>query len=278
MPNKIINRRIVTISTGYKWLNSLALIYWNALTTANSGLEVNGSVYAISTNKLKSLIDAFFVTGNADGWLSDMIVMPLFIGGTSTTHAVNAKTPGTFNISFVASPTHSANGSAFNGTTQYIMFNNVPSTDGLTAASNGLTVKTNSFTSGLGFMGSQNGTASAVFALTRLASVWNFYSLNGTLGLNTSAVGTNNVPITGSRISATDSQIYVNGSSVSTLATTGGSLPGNGTYVMAINANGTAGSFVNGRIVFASEHLGLTSAKVTSLHTAINTLQTGLGR
>lgn len=51
------------------------------------------------------------------------------VGGTAGTHAVNLKSPGTFNLTFVGSPTHSANGVDWNGTTQYATTGIVPNTN-----------------------------------------------------------------------------------------------------------------------------------------------------
>lgn len=53
------------------------------------------------------------------GLWSKMTAVYPFIGGTSGAHAINAKSPGTYNITWNGEVTHNANGITGNGTTGY---------------------------------------------------------------------------------------------------------------------------------------------------------------
>jgi hypothetical protein len=51
-------------------------------------------------------------------WTKFKAIYPI-VGGVASSHAVNLKTPGTFNLSFATGVTHSANGMVSNGSTGY---------------------------------------------------------------------------------------------------------------------------------------------------------------
>jgi hypothetical protein len=82
----------------------------------------------------------------------------------------------------------------------------------------------------------------------------------------------------GTRIAADDLQLYKNGSSIVTQASPGGSIPdaaiGVHCYLNANNPEARSNKFVS----FYSIGTGLTSAEVSDLYTAVQDLQTALGR
>lgn len=97
------------------WSSAYASTYWNALTTANGGVEVNGSLYGITTCALKNAINQWYID-LASGGIASMKGAFLYIGGTAATHAINAW-PGS-NLLFtggIPSPL----GTTFNGTSDY---------------------------------------------------------------------------------------------------------------------------------------------------------------
>jgi hypothetical protein len=73
----------------------------------------------ITDTAQKDAYNSFVLTGKADGWYSKMIALYPLLGGSSSSHAVNAKNPGTYNLTFVGSPTHNTDGIQWDGSTQY---------------------------------------------------------------------------------------------------------------------------------------------------------------
>ena len=266
----------------YVWTNTQAETYYNALVTANGGDINSQSLYSITLNAFKSAIDTFFVTGNTNGWLADMIIMKMYIGGTAATHAINAINPGTFNTTFVNSPTHSASGTAYNGTTQYGRWGNNPSTDGTTLTSTSMISLVTNQTAAGGTskvaIGSFNGATQHSYLFRLLTSdVWRWDAFDATSNATSASTVKDKVTI-GSRIAANDSKIYIDGSSVASTALSGGNLPTFEDYEMAYNNAGSPAAFMDGTAQFNAKALGISSAKVTSLTTAIKNLQTTLNR
>jgi hypothetical protein len=110
------------------FVNAQAQTYWNALTVANGGVEVDGSIYGISTCQLKQAIDTWFIDITIAGG-AFAAVYP-YIGGTAATHAINAVNPGTYNLLFTGG-THTAQGTNFDGLsafadTQYLASSLLP--------------------------------------------------------------------------------------------------------------------------------------------------------
>ena len=98
------------------FVNAQAQAYWNALTVANGGIEVDGALYGISTCQLKQAIDTWFIDITTAGG-AFAAVYP-YIGGTAATQAVNAVNPGTFNLLFIGG-THTSLGTSFDGLSEF---------------------------------------------------------------------------------------------------------------------------------------------------------------
>jgi len=96
--------------------NVQAQAYWNALTAANGGIEVDGTLYGISTCQLKQAIDTWFIDITIAG--GTFVAVYPYIGATAATHAINAVNPGTHNLLFTGG-THTAQGTNFNGTSNF---------------------------------------------------------------------------------------------------------------------------------------------------------------
>lgn len=131
---KILSRKVpgilgVSASSSCPFTNPDAQTYWNALTAANGGVQVNGSLYGITTCALATAIDDWFNNIQALGVYGTFKAVYPHIGGTLATHAINAVNPGTFDLSFTAAPTCNANGTVFNGATQYADTGLIPSID-----------------------------------------------------------------------------------------------------------------------------------------------------
>lgn len=93
------------------FVSTAAQTYWNALTAANGGVEINGSLYGITTCALKAAIDNWFIA--ALPTISGKVY--LHIGGTQATHALNAVNPSVNSLNFSSGVTYTAQGSVFNG-------------------------------------------------------------------------------------------------------------------------------------------------------------------
>lgn len=266
-------------SGGYTFINPQASAYWNALTVAN-GSELSGSLYSISTNLLKQNIDNFFIAGSA--WLSNMTGMYLYIGGTAATHAVNAINPGTYNLTFEGSPTQSASGfGALNGTSQYARTGIV---DSVLFSINNIHLSALSATNSTGsqkvYVGANVGVSSQRSMLQYLSasSVNTFDTYTGGGPRVLGATNQTNGFWVGSRTASNDAKLYLNGVQDGTIGVTAGTQPNIEFYLGAWNDDNAAGLYSNFLYKFHSIGTGLTAAKVSSLSSALSTLQTGLGR
>lgn len=271
----------VTGALSYIFINAQAKTYWNALTAAN-GSEVQGSVYGTTTNLLKKAIDDFFITGNTDGWLVKLLMMYPEIGATANTHAINAINPGTFNGTFVGSPTHNATGFLVNGTTQYMECNNMPSTDGYSNtdfAAGGLVTGVTVGASDLQLAGSA-GSATSRDQISRILTTgyWRTDLFNNTTARISTLDATNDKVMIATKPASGSAILYLDGSSIGSHAINSGTLPSFETYLGAANSIGTAVQHINGTIKFYFRGYGLTAVRVTSLTNAIKNLQIALGR
>lgn len=83
---------------------------------------------------------------------------------------------------------------------------------------------------------------------------------------------------TGSRISASSKKLYRRTTALSDEDPTSTTLPNANVFVHCFSADGTPSSLTTRKISFYSIGLGLTSSGVSSLYSAVQTLQTTLGR
>ncbi len=281
MANLLINRRIIFPVLNYTFKNAQALAYWNALTVANGNVTVKGSIYGISDNALKRAIDMFFINGVSNGWLAKVQAMYPYIGATAPTHAINAVNPGTFNLTFIGSPTQSIYGfGTLNGSSQYARTGFIDSINGTINNSH------------LSALSGTEGGATATYMAARVAvatqeqtlifssATFNRYDTYNNVagqGLITGTTPSTKGFIVGSRISNVNSQIYYNGVSEGTLASVGGTQPNIEYYIGCLNNAGVASSFTNYLFRFNSIGTGLTSTQVASFNNDVNNLQASLG-
>jgi hypothetical protein len=266
----------------YVFRNASALAYWNALTTAN-GSELNGSIYGISTYNLKKAIDEFFITGNTDGWLAEMIAMYLYIGGTSATHAINAKNPGTHNLTFVGAPTHRKEGfGQLNGTTQYAQTGIIPSShltvNDVHLSSWNLENNNSVVHTYLGALTSATVRLQLLFSNTLTAGLFDAYNSTSGGGRVVDVTNATNRFKLGSRRASNDAEIYSNGVSNATISGSGGSQPAIEIFIGAQNSSGSPANFATLTFQFNSIGGGLTDAQQLSLYNAIADIKTTLGR
>lgn len=239
----------------------------------------------------KNAYNSFVLTGKADGWYSKLIALYPLIGGSSSTHAVNAKTPGTYNLTFIGSPTHSSNGIQWDGSSQY-------ATTGLTPTAGSLTLNDNSLifysrtsaasTAGQYFdMGggeTSGGGAFSIFTYRDDNSAGYDPGNEPGARVSFSPGGDGSGLYVGSSVSGT-AYVYKNGSQLATDSSLSGSVPSSvdlaigGWRHVAVGTNTASAIYYSPRQgCFYAYGLGLTTTEITSISTAINTMQTSLGR
>ena len=220
-------------------------------------------------------INTLVIGMKADGiWTKMKAIYPI-VGGVASSHAVNLKTPGTFNLTFTNAWTHSSTGMTPNGTSAYANTGFNPLTQSLprNSASMGVYNRTNNvIAAGHGQRVSNN---------FELFDPWNdgnvyAYINNGSTGF--SAGVTNSLGLfQGSRTSSTAIAIsrnntITNGSS----ATTGDS---NGNLWIGASNNGGTGTFFNNRqIAFFYIGEGFNNTEMQNIYTRVQTYQTTLSR
>ncbi len=263
----------------YVFLNADAETYFDALVVAGFTEVQSISLYALDFNEIKEAIDIFFIALVDDGIFVAMVGMYLFIGGTAATHAINAADPGTFDLLFQNSPTHSATGTDWNGTTQFARTGIVPSVD-LTLNDTHLSyysrdnINENKFEWGT-FDGSSNELMMAV----SFANNFFFRSYNTAGGQLLVSEGFSDNFFLGTRISAVDARGFRGVGQIGAIVTSGGSLPTTELYLAVRNLTGSAqaGTFSSKECAFASTGLNIPSAKAFNFMTAVQDLQTTLG-
>lgn len=232
----------------------------------------------------KSAWNTFVLDCKANGNWTPLIAAYPVIGGTSGTHAINAKTPGTYNLTFTGI-THSSSGITGNGTTNNVDTGIQPSTafgsnTGIhlcfyspTVTMPGTAVETD--------MGCFNSTTT--FLVSEVYKPLS-YTIQGGV-FNASVVwpfafvgGSNGVWII-ENPSSTTVNFYRNGSSVGSAASAKSTLASlTGTIRLTCRADnaGTVSRRTSKTYGFFS--IGTTLGDVAAFSAAIATLQTALGR
>lgn len=82
----------------------------------------------LSNSTIKDAVNAWIVGKKADSQWTNLKGAYFFAGGTQAIDIVNAKTPGTFNLTSPAHPTYSTNGVTGNGSSQYLSTGIIPAT------------------------------------------------------------------------------------------------------------------------------------------------------
>jgi hypothetical protein len=235
---------------------------------------------SISDSTIQDAIDALVVGLKADSiWTKCSAIYP-FVGGSSSTHAVNLKSPGTHDITWNGTVTHNANGITGNGSTGY-------GDTGLNLSS----VLSNanvhysiySRTSGaanLYDMGARGGATSDYTLMLRQGdnTVYGPAGNQGTfISYNNSAGASGFYVIT--RRSTTELEFYKNGSSVQTVTTSDtGTVPSRNVYISARNNAGTADNFSSRNIAFVSIGPALSDTEAGNFNTRVETFQDALSR
>lgn len=273
-----VNRRVP--GGEYQFINAQASTYFSALGVAGFTEAQSLSLYSLTFNAIKEAIDDFFeelVTGSMD---TKMIAMYPLIGGTAATHAINASNPGTFDVTWVGSPTHSATGTDFNGTTQFGKTGIIPSTDtnnNDVHLSHCCRVNSQSVVD----IGCQVTTSQKLLGLIRQSidlAVFDSYHVNIANGrILVASIDSLGLTIY-TRTASNSAKIYMEGAIIGTTVLSGGTRPNIEIYLSCFNNAGTAASLSDREWDMASVGDGLTDANATTYTDANDTLQSTLGR
>lgn len=211
-------------------------------------------------------------------WTKFKVILP-FVGGNASAHAVNLKSPGTFNSTFASGWTHSANGIQSNGATYMNTLFNMSTQ--ITSVNNWAAgFYSNLWVSGNVDMGADVG-------------INNFYFTSkspGLFGVNTARFNFNDaIQFTdttgtgfylGTRNSSSNGKAYKNGTEVANLNNANaGSFANFNVYLGALNRNGTASYGTNVRYAFFFiANASFNSTEQANFYTAVQAYQTTLGR
>ena len=208
---------------------------------------------------------------SANIWSKMKALYPV-VGGVASSHAVNLKTPGTYNLTFSTGWTHSNN-----GMTPLTAYANTSLTPSVILSLNSTHLsyysRTNSINTGL--IGSQlSGGGDAI----QLVMGSNF--LGGRINDNTysqATVTNTQAFMMHNRNSSTSKQFWRNAVSYSyTITST--SRPNQTILLGAYNNNGGITNYDDRQCAFASIGDGLTDAEASAFYTAVQNYQTTLGR
>jgi len=261
------------------------------LTETNTFLAADAALSALSTTH-KDAIDRWFrdLKGESNGSystynvLSKIVTLYPFIGGTSTSMAVNAKSPGTYNLTHTGSPTMNANSISYNGTSQYSRTNFTPNQNytvisgsdftGFSVHRTDTNVDTNATCGALGwgntycyFQGGASGPGYVVLILS------------GKTAISESKSYPTNSWYMASWGSSTSMNAYVNGTNVKATTQTYDNIPLHQSYIGAFNINNSSVGYggANTYDFYMSVKGTWTDAEAASIYNATKALKSALG-
>lgn len=225
----------------------------------------------------------------SDGLWTILVAIYPFVGGSSGSHAVNLKSPGTYDLTWFGGVTHGSTGVSWNGTTGYADTSLVPSAALATSDTHlsyySRTANTaNRYDIGCFTGVNYHGVGIACYysfsGYTALSYAYDGGSSTDMAGL-TSAVSTDSAGFFCSSRTSTASHVLSKNGSVGTAITVlTGDFPSitDSVKIGGMSHNGTVLWFSNRECAFASVGFGLTNTEAADLYTAVQAFQTTLGR
>lgn len=208
-------------------------------------------------------------------WTKFKAIYPI-VGGVASSHAVNLKTPGTFNLTFASGITHSANGMVGNGSSGYANTNFTPSLNGAILNSHHVSFYSRTNTNGVEVeFGSQSG--GNVTLLEIRTSGTTYVAVNSLQTYTTFADSDSRGLYIANRTGVSSLNVWRNSTKAVTGTTASSSLPGAPYYLLAWN-NNVPQYYSTKQCAFASIGDGLTDAEAANFYTAVQAYQTTLGR
>lgn len=245
----------------------------------------------ITDTTQKNAVNTLVLSLKADSIWAKMLAIYPMVGGTSGSHAVNLKAPGTYDITFTGSWTHSSTGAKGDGSTAYgkISYHYPTLINASTLSINDYHHSyygRQSYTSSDEIIIGANGTKP--FYLNAYSSD-NIYDA----GMGGTAIDTVVTPpsytklLVQTRTSSTVHKSFRDGTQLGSTDTTASGVTGfadSPTNNVTLNAMGSGSPTTSAtkycplECAFASLGKGLTDTDVTNLTTAVNTYQTSLSR
>ena len=254
----------------------------------NLGLRMTGAAYdadalayftaaGITDATQKAAVNTFILGLKLNSLWTSFVGLYLFVGGTSASHAVNAKSPGTYDITWVNSPTHDSNGVTGNGTTAYGQTGALAST---VCPQNSAHISVYSRTAAPTASGRLIA-ATSTSGGTRRLDIYSNGGAGNALGINdNTAIGglTLDKFLLASRDSSS-TRHYRRDTATANDATASIGGVGVNLLILARSYQGFPNdSFSNANLAFASFGGGFSIAQSLTLNTLMTTLQTALGR
>lgn len=219
-------------------------------------------------------------SGGYNFWSTDAAYYG-FVGGTEAAHAINWRNPGTYDLLFVSSPTHNANGVAWNGTSQYANTQLIPSAAlSLNSTHIAYYSRTN-VAANVTDIGAQDATSLGIAMRSRDAAGRIVGRVNNTTQSVIATGITNSVGFFElSRTASNATKAYLNGTQQGSTITTASTslLSTQPIYIGANNGNGIANTFTSRACSFVSIGGGHTDAQAALWNTIVERLQDDLGR
>lgn len=212
-------------------------------------------------------------------WTKMKAIYPV-VGGSASSHAVNLKTPGTYNLTFATGMTHSSTGMTGNGTTGYANTNFNPSTQS-TLNNTHITFysRTNLESTSVEIGNGSGASAQWVMHLryTGVGAISDQYNFN--TGRITAANTNSQGFYIGTRTASNIHKLFKNNAQLGTTNTgSSGSFLNLNLFLLATNQNGTAAAYSTKECAFASIGDGLTDTEAANFYTAVQAYQTTLSR
>jgi len=207
-------------------------------------------------------------------WAKMKAIYPI-VGGVASSHAVNLKTPGTFNLTFTNAWTHASTGMTPNGTSAYANTGFNPLTQSLPRNSAGMGVYNRTDTSTTGAHGQRVSNTFEIFER------WTNNTAYCYINDNSGGFQTTNFDSRGlfqsSRTASNAIRLNINTAQYTGVqASTGDS---NGNLWIGASNNGGSGTFFNNRqIAFFYIAEGFNNTEMQNIYTAVQAYQTTLSR
>lgn len=213
-------------------------------------------------------------------WTKCNAIYPI-VGGNASSHAVNLKTPGTYNLTFATGMTHSSTGMLPNGSTAYANTFLATSVIGLNTGHLSFYSRTNSLSaaskSSIGSLRPQSGANS--YSDLGMGSINQDYFRYNNTGTYDNIAATNTLGFyNGSRTAGGTIKLFKNGTAIINGTAVSQATSSVSFYISAANNNGTAAYYDNKECSFASIGSGLSITEAANYYTAVQAYQTTLSR
>ena len=209
-------------------------------------------------------------------WTKCSAIYPI-VGGSASSHAVNLKTPGTFNLTFATGMTHSSTGMVSNGSTGYANTNIIPSVN---LSQNNTHVsyysRTNVNLTQVEIGATTSGAAPLSILEIRTSGI-SYLNLSANAYITYTDANSQGFYI-GSRTASNAIKLYKNNSNVASGTTASTGQANTALSLCAQNNGASRVNYSTKQCAFASIGNGLTDTEAANFYTAVQAYQTTLSR